>query len=391
MNYHLMIDHWFINGFIAIAESVSPGKNTFIFTFPSPGKYVKTTAGTYAPFDSPELDALIAGINPRDRFFIHWFHAPVIDVIRRLHKDVPVYLCFWGGELISQTKNLYRFNYDDLTRKYLENAKESQGLSEIDSVMNFPKWVRDRVKRWLIARREMGITVGSRRELMNRVDFFCHWNELDLDVVKKEYGGSPTFLNFFYEGSLEKITFQENAVKSPGTNRVVWLGNSDTDTNNHLDAIESLKTFAAMPMQVVCPLSYGFKDYGDMVDEEGKRAFGPKWKSLREFMPLDEYLQLQMDVDVVVMYHNRTQAGFNIFGFLKMGKKIYLKPQSTIYHFLKKHGILVFDATLIDKQNFEQFCEPLTDRQRRSNSELISALFSEERKIESYKKMLIEN
>ena len=191
---------------------------------------------------------------------------------------------------------------------------------------------------------------------------------------------------FFYGLELEKVNYIP--VKTTGVLNV-WLGNSDTETNNHLDAIDTLKHFRNNDIKIICPLSYGVNPkYGDLISTKGNLIFDKKWVSIREFMPYDKYVALFKDINVVIMNHNRTQASGNIFVFVKMGKKIFLKRQSTLFQLLINADILVFDANIIKDLSFEEFSKPLTDEQIQSNIEKISALFSEEKRIEYLNQIL---
>ena len=76
-------------------------------------------------------------------------------------------------------------------------------------------------------------------------------------------------------------------------------------------------------------------------------------------------------VDICLMYHNRSQAGGNIFAFLQKGKKVYLKANSTIYLLLKELGFHIFSELELAKQSYEQFIEPLSVAQIEQNIALL--------------------
>lgn len=129
-----------------------------------------------------------------------------------------------------------------------------------------------------------------------------------------------------------------------GTN--ILLGNSASSTNNHLDALEKLRPFAGENIRIYCPLSYGDAAYGDKIATAGKEMFGDKFIALREFMPLDKYLELLTDIDVAVFNHNRQQGMGNITTLLGLGKIVYMRSNITSYEALQRLGIRVRD---IDK------------------------------------------
>jgi dTDP-N-acetylfucosamine:lipid II N-acetylfucosaminyltransferase len=386
MNYHLMIDHWFLDDFISTAEQIAPSQNKYILTFTAPSKNIKSPLGIFAPYGSQILNEIVFGIQEHDKVYVHWFHEPVMTVVEKLKPSVKVFLIFWGGDFMNNTKKFFAFNYDHLTKNYLQSDKKN-GWLNADSVLKLKKALLQLFKtgRTQFSSDQRGYRL--RKKFMKRLDFFCHWNEMDLQVVAENYGGSPKFLHFFYGGGLDLIPWP----KFPPHNETVkiWLGNSDTPANNHLDAIEALARFKNCRLEITCALSYGLdKRYAECVTKSGTATFGDKWTSLLQFMPLSEYLQLQEESDVVIMYHNRSQASGNVIAFLKMGKKIFLKRQSSLYSLLKRSGILIFDANAISSLDFEEFSRPLSNEEKMLNAQLITKLFSEEDKMKGFKRIL---
>ena len=70
-----------------------------------------------------------------------------------------------------------------------------------------------------------------------------------------------------------------------------------------------------------------------------------------------------------------------------MGKKVYLKGQSTIFQYMKNNGFVIFDANTIKDIKFEEFSKPLTTDQIQSNIQNPN-LFSKEKRLEYLDKIL---
>jgi len=235
-------------------------------------------------------------------------------------------------------------------------------------------------------KKEQKEAFGIRKKFLRRLNYFCHWNELDFEIIKHVYDCSPTFITFFGGLGLEKISVP---LKNTNSCTSIWLGNSDTNTNNHLDAIYFLKKYKDNGIKIICPLSYGVdRPYGDYVDNEGRNIFADNWVAIRSFMAYEKYINLFESVNVVVMYHNRTQASGNVIVFIKKGIKVFLKKQSSLFQFLVNNGITVFDSNTIKNLAFEEFIEPLTAVQTKTNIEIISNLFSEKKQRECYNEIL---
>lgn len=381
-----MVDDKFIDGFIEDAEAVSPNKNQYIFTFNPPATYVTSTKGIYAPYGSAELKDIINTITVTDRVYVHWFNENVMQVVDEIDSKIPIYLFFWGGDFIEQSKDFYNFNFDPITKRHI---KINELLKMFKSSINPLTYAR-LIRNYFLKKTKVRVSdceFSIRKRFLKRLNYFCHWNRLDFKVVCKAYECAPMFMNFFYTGTYEK---SKNDVPSKlsKSNATIWLGNSDTRTNNHLDAIRVLAGYKNNDIKIICPLSYGDAKYGDFITLQGQKVFAEKWSSIRSFMPLPKYLELFSDVDVVVMYHNRTQAAGNTISFIKMGKKVFLKNQSTVYQLMKNNGIVVFDANTIKNMTFEEFSRPLTEEQIQSNVEKISDLFSEKRRLEYLNRLL---
>ena len=388
MNYHLMIDEKFIDKFIESAEIVAPGKNFFIITATFPGTFVKSPKGIFALPFSDEFNKIIAGIKEDDRLFIHWFENYLIEVLNNVCEQTPVYLFFWGGDLLGQTPSHLEFNLDQLAKKYLS-------ISEKKMLLYFPRnpiWYLKNIKRYFDRQRlkmiKQGAEILARIKLLERLNYFCHWNKLDLERVIEAYGGSPIFLDFVYDVGLGKIQQSIESKKSLGSTINIWLGNSDQITNNHLDAIQVLKKFKSENIKIYCPLNYDYGEYGKYVSNKGIKYFARKWEDFTEFMPLAEYLQLLNSADIVVMYHNVTQAAGNIFSFIRMGKKVFVKKQSTIFSLMQENGIKIFDANTIEKMTFEEFMEPLSADEVSMNFLKISDMFSDDRRLLNLRSIL---
>ncbi|HMJ67951.1 MAG TPA: TDP-N-acetylfucosamine:lipid II N-acetylfucosaminyltransferase [Cyclobacteriaceae bacterium] len=386
MNYHILIDHWFVDDFIITAEQVDPKNNTFILTLDGPAHHVKSSLAVFAPFGSQALNDIFHKIKSGDRVFVHWFQDAVMSYIDGMPADVPLYLVFWGGDFLSQTKKSSDFNYDPLTREYL---RKNSGLRVSKGLIGYAKRMVYEFQQSRTRQAAEQAQVAVRKRFMSRLNYFCHWNHKDLEKVVAEFGGSPKFLQFYYGGGLDQIPGPVHA-KQRSTDILVWLGNSDTPANNHLDVFRLLKKFRGRNMMIACPLSYGIGDgsYGNFIDNTGAVFFGERWRSIRKMMALNDYLLLQEDVDIAIMGHNRSQASGNIIAFMKMGKKVYLKEESTIYSLLIEKGMQVFSVSALEQESFEEFSRPLTIEQANENSKLITGLFSDEGKIRGFQRIL---
>ena len=168
----------------------------------------------------------------------------------------------------------------------------------------------------------------------------------DYDLAQQWYGARGQWHEcFMYPSNLYR-EYPITPKPHEGTN--ILLGNSASPSNNHLDALEKLRPFAGENIRIYCPLSYGDTAYGDKIATAGKEMFGDKFIALREFMPLEKYLQLLADIDLAVFNHNRQQGVGNITQLLGLGKKVYIRSDITTWSMLKTLGVEIYDINKFD-------------------------------------------
>ena len=146
-------------------------------------------------------------------------------------------------------------------------------------------------------------------------------------------------LEFIFKDIEEKFISGDN----------ILIGNSASETNNHLEVFELLKNFNISEKKLVVPLSYGDKNYAERICKEGEELFENNFSPLTTFMSLEAYNDIIQKCSIVIMNHYRQQAIGNIVSMLWMGAKVYLDERNTFYHYLKRIGVSVYsiDVDLI--------------------------------------------
>lgn len=373
MNYHFFIDEKFIDDFIADAKRVST-ENVFIYTFQQPARHVKSDDGIFAPHGSAQLTSLLKEIHRTDKVFIHWYHKPIDQILLQIPKRTKVYLMLWGGDF---------FEYPPLAGYSAEAIKT---LYDVRSYQRYKRYYRIKwkallknvwkdimvlkiPKQWsaVVTRTYFKSIHQQRHKFLKRLSGVCHWNSYDIESLEQQYQVELKHLPFCYSvGETPEIV-----PPSKAGDIVFWLGNSDTITNNHLDALEVLKRFAKEKMIIFCPLNYGHRWYANIVAGRGRRIFHEKFQPIKNFIPREEYYKMMDRVDVAIMYHNRSQAGGNIVTFIMKGKKVYLKPSSPIYRLMRDLGVIVFSTEDLKEQTLEEISKPLSAEQAQQNHRIL--------------------
>lgn len=119
----------------------------------------------------------------------------------------------------------------------------------------------------------------------------------------------------------------------------IQVGNSADPTNNHFEVFEKLKPFASQNIKVYAPLSYGNKENAVKVITEGRKVFGEKFTPITELLPFEDYLKFLSKIDIAFFNHNRQQAMGNIITLLGLGKKVYMRKNTSHWEFFKSIDI----------------------------------------------------
>ncbi len=376
MNYHFILDDKFLDDFIRLTD---PENNIFLLGSSEPQlKHIKSNRITKVPnLVSYWENEILPNLKTTDRVFVHWYNEGLDRIINSLPKDIELGVFFWSGEFtdkpilkfapsnfLPETLALFNKEIHDPTvlAKY---QKSSFGLKNI---VNFElnKW---RVKRWV----ENKLAIKSK--VLSRFDYIYHWNPADVDWIKKNYENfRAEFRFFYYEFGMEKIDVAKTSSK-----KYIWLGNSATYSNNHLEALETLKDIK--DYTIICPLSYGGvtgSNLKQIVIEKGKNYFGENFVPLLDFLPRDQYYDYFKNIDLVVMNHVRSQAAGNIFMFLYNHVPVFMQPKSSLYLLLKNLGVKnVFDFNQIDKLDLEKI---IADRQNNDDEAILSDFLNKPKK-----------
>ena len=129
----------------------------------------------------------------------------------------------------------------------------------------------------------------------------------------------------------------------------IQVGNSANPTNNTIEIIRFLAKNTGEKCRVFCPVSYGDEEYARTVIDYGKKELGDRFYPMTTFLDREQYASFVASVDILIMNHQRQQGLGNIFSYLYLGKKVYIRSDNSSFQFFEEHGIKVYDtrATLV--------------------------------------------
>lgn len=182
----------------------------------------------------------------------------------------------------------------------------------------------------------------------------------DFELARKWYGATGRWYEcFMYPSNL----YHEPCIRTrPHETTNILVGNSATDTNNHIEVLDKLRVYADKNIRIYCPLSYGDFEYAQKISDYGMALFGDKFIALRDFMSFEKYLDLLAQIDIAVFNHNRQQGMGNITTLLGLGKKVYMRQDVTSYQTFKNLDILVFDVAKIDLSRIDNDASKINQR-----------------------------
>jgi dTDP-N-acetylfucosamine:lipid II N-acetylfucosaminyltransferase len=162
----------------------------------------------------------------------------------------------------------------------------------------------------------------------------------------------------------------------------VLLGNSATASNNHVEALDWLRSRAGNARLVV-PLSYGDAAYGQAVAAQGRERFGERLDALTGWMALADYNERIRHCGFVVMNHRRQQAVGNVTSALYKGATVYLRRENPLFDFLSDLGVCL--RQIDDNAGA---LEALSVPERARNREIIGAHYARARVLSAIRALL---
>lgn len=135
----------------------------------------------------------------------------------------------------------------------------------------------------------------------------------------------------------------------------IMVGNSATPTNQHFEIVDWLSNYTDCNIEVYMPLSYGSAEYrGNLVDYATKKL-GSCFRPIIEFMELRLYIEFIASMDIAVFNNNRQQAMGNIEICLGLGKKVFIRDDTSMWGRYVNDGYKIFPIQNTGKMDFEEF------------------------------------
>lgn len=205
------------------------------------------------------------------------------------------------------------------------------------------KWHKGWIKTWIFLKRCHGFINLIENDRISLASVF---------PMKKKSFVAPV------PGDPQKdINYQDYPIKEISFPIKILVGNSSTKENQHIEAYNILSKFKNKNIEIYSPLSYGDSSYRDYVIEYGKNIFGKKYHPIVDFMPTADYVNFLYSMDVGVFNNNRQQALGNIYKLLGLGKKVYIRDDTSMWNSLKSMGFILGNISTIINLTLEKIPE----------------------------------
>ncbi|HPC35223.1 MAG TPA: TDP-N-acetylfucosamine:lipid II N-acetylfucosaminyltransferase [Candidatus Marinimicrobia bacterium] len=245
-------------------------------------------------------------------------------------------------------------------------------------------WVETRKKGF-----KANLYESIRRRVIAKLPRIIAFMEGDYRIAKSRYNTKAIYQNAVYPlptdfEYLENIRYNNSIYKEI----TIQVGNSGDPSNDHIGVFEHLKRFSDHHFKIFCPLSYGgTKDYINSVIRYGKDAFGDRFFPLIDIIQPEEYSKLLLKINVAIFSSPRQQGLGNILALLFLGKKVYIRRETTPYEYFRKINVVGFPYSDLENISFKELIH-FTPEIAENNHKIIKELFSEENYIRMWKEVL---
>ena len=334
---HLMRDWIFTDGTVSVFKTL-PTENRFVVLKGGDNKLDKVKSPDVTPIrvGSTEYYGLLKS-GQWDVVWVFGVNANFANLVRQLDKSVTV---VWSP---------YGIDYVDFSGHWLYGLATTKLFLSTTPLRRVIKLV----SAWVLARLHL-IRFMPRWEcrFFRRVNYFSSVVPTEESWIRPLIGKNAKRVNFHYTSALS------HEIDYPIVDlcaKRVWVGNSATLTNNHIEVFTKIKHLVAdLECDVIVPLSYTRDGEGEdevtrAVLTAGEESFGKRFRPIKKLMCFDEYIKLMSSCSVFIFGHRRQQSVGNTVIALKCGGCVFLDPRNPVYQYYVSQGIRVYPISRINE------------------------------------------
>ena len=355
--FHCLWDDKFMIGAINLFETDKRHTNDYYYVSKNPDKKFKYINNEKVQRLNTTL--FLEKVCTYDVVVLHNLNSLTLSMIIRIPSTVKVVWFIWGFDFYGSDYPVIPLDlYGKDTADFRRNNQPYKSFSK--QLKNFFYTIR---KKYLLDK------------ALSRIDYFSGVYPYEYDLLckyRKSFHGKP--LDFYY-GNLPFFIKDvvEQTIKRPRKN--VILGNSGDQTNNHYEALSSIKCLNIDDDgRIIIPMSYNAKpEYKKWIQTYANQLFPGKVLLLDKYLPFDEYTDLVSSCRVAIYNHVRQQASDNILMQLMYGAKVYLSEKSLAFNYFKSLGIKVYSL----QSDISSINIDISDREILSNRQILTNVYGE--------------
>lgn len=350
---HICIDEKFIDCAIHIFESINGIKNTFYCYTTQPLHFIKNKKEVKTYNDKKKLIEQINTCN----YTIIFLHGRILPypLLYRIKEQSTLVWLSWGFDL-------YNNNQIKLLNDRLININLYKPITR--STLLKPKMLlRFAIE---IARKIKNEKLIYAKKFYKRVDYISTVLPEEYEFIKEKCE-KFSIKNFEFKYLIEEdipkdIQNHNKEIKN------ILIGNSGSESNNHLDILYALHTIDTSKRKIIIPINYAGKmSYVKEIKKTAHQLGINNITYLERFIPYKEYARLLNSCSIAIFGHIRQQALGNIYMLLQRGVKIFLYRDSFVYKSLKKVGYKIYS---IEDMTGQSLNEPLSMQDCQNNLNL---------------------
>ncbi|MCM1125481.1 MAG: TDP-N-acetylfucosamine:lipid II N-acetylfucosaminyltransferase [Lachnospiraceae bacterium] len=192
-------------------------------------------------------------------------------------------------------------------------------------------------------------------------------------------------VDYYYEREIRILQALHDAKTRTNTRHRILLGNSATKTNRHEEILNFFEKFKEADFELIVPLSYGDMEYGEYIEKIGTEKLGDKFIPIMQYMELEQYYELLNSVDAAIFNNDRQQALGNIAALLYLGKKVYMRRETTMWEELVDiRGYRIHSIEELSNTDIESMIYMDAEEKNR-NFQSINELYSVDRRVKEWR------
>ena len=257
------------------------------------------------------------------------------------------------------------------TYSFYKEESQKRNLTQIlkDAIL-YPRWRQSRV--------------------IEKIQYFSPVLQDEYQTLRncRAWKSFPEQVDWNYSPAEKDLSYYVSSSDDVGAiGNNVLVGNSATNTNNHLEIFRTLRNINLQGRKFIIPLNYGDKIYGEKIGRMANELLGEHADVLLKFMPIDDYMNKISSCGFVIMNHVRQQGVGNIISMLYMGAKVFIREENPTFIYLKRNGVTVFSVQELEN-NPQLLFSPLSQLEVVNNRTIVESLWSNSTLLKKTKKII---